>query len=102
MLHPTPRLAIVLMLFSTFHPLVAPATGAEIPFSDLQTLAPSLDGADAVALGDLDGDGDLDVPSAAQEDHRVSWRDHLDAAPRVEVAIADFSVGTGDLLARDL
>lgn len=42
-------------------------------FSDERIIARSVDGARSVFATDLDGDGDIDVLSASDGDHKISW-----------------------------
>ncbi|MEM6456520.1 MAG: FG-GAP-like repeat-containing protein, partial [Acidobacteriota bacterium] len=42
-----------------------PAAAVEVPFAAPQTIDGAFDGARAVATGDIDGDGDLDVVAAS-------------------------------------
>ncbi len=65
----------------------------EAGFGPEQVITTHADGAQSVAIGDMDGDGDVDVLSASEADDKVAWyENHLagDADDDGEVAFADF------------
>ncbi|MFC1501982.1 T9SS type A sorting domain-containing protein [bacterium] len=49
----------------------------KIPFGPQQVISLSADGAQCVRAADLDGDGDMDVLSASDEDARIVWYENL-------------------------
>jgi len=48
-----------------------------IPFGPQQVISLFADGAQCVGAADLDGDGDMDVLTASEEDARITWYENL-------------------------
>jgi hypothetical protein len=53
-------------------------TDAKGRFGRQQIITAQADGATSVATADVDGDGDLDVLSASEADHKIAWYDNTD------------------------
>lgn len=64
-----------LILFFVLLPLGAGQVSAQMTFEE-NVIRSSFDGAIAVSLGDIDGDGDLDVVGAASEDGEIFWYEY--------------------------
>lgn len=62
-------------------------------FSTLQLISDQAADAEAVFLADLDGDGDLDILFAAEEDQQIAWYKNLDGAGHFG-ALQTISAGT--------
>ena len=59
-----------------------------------QVITTSVDAARSVAVGDLDGDGDLDVLSASKNDDKIAWYENTDSVLPVE--LVSFQARTGE------
>ena len=78
--------------------------GAPVPGWTTHTVAASLDGARSVHLADLDGDGDLDILSAAKNDDTVAWyeNDGASTSPWTERVLSASANGAWSVHASDL
>jgi uncharacterized small protein (DUF1192 family) len=64
-------------------------------FGDQQVITTSADGARSVAVGDINGDNDLDVLSASELDDKIAWYQNTDGVLPVEMASFDARVDDG-------
>ena len=54
--------------------------GGNLQFGESRTISTDMPDADAVAVGDIDGDGSLDVVTAASGNNTVAWHENPDAS----------------------
>lgn len=78
-------------------------TDGEGTFGPQQIITTNALGARSVAVGDLDGDNDLDVVSASQDDNKIAWYENIDGLGNfgTEQILTTDALGTRSVIITD-
>ncbi len=90
---PLPLLLACAMGFYSFL-AAAPALAGDVPFGGQTVITSAADGARGIYVGDLDGDGDLDVVSASAVNDTIAWYQNDGSNPPSFLTIATTTIST--------
>merc|ERR1711916_349147 len=75
-----------------------------VSFGPQQVVSTSADGATSVFAADIDGDGDMDLASASQNDDKIAWYENTDGAGAFgpEQVVSTYADGAWSVFAADI